>query len=107
METLQLIGEIAFAPGELAVCAVIALGVGLATGQFSRVWLAVIVALAADIAWPWVQITSNGAGAISAQDTLTEHLARDGGAAIILRMVLYFVAITIVLMFKRLLGTES
>ncbi len=107
METLQLVGDIAFAPGELVIYTIIASMVGLATGQFSRIWLAVLVALSADVAWPWILETSNGLDAMAAREAATTHLVRDGGAAIALRMVLYFFAISVVLMFKRVLGTEN
>jgi len=107
METFKLISDIAFAPGELVVCAGIATIIGLATGQFSRIWLAVLLALGADMAWPWILETSNGYDAGLAREAATSHLIRDGGAAIALRMVLYFAAISVILTFKRLLGSES
>ncbi len=107
METLKLISDIAFAPGELGVCAGIAAIIGLATGQFSRIWLAVLLALGADMAWPWVLEISQGFDASLAREAATTHLMRDGGAAIALRMVLYFAAISVILTFKRLLGSES
>jgi hypothetical protein len=107
MEILDLVGEVAFAPGELAIYATIATIIGLATGQFSRIWLAVLLALGADMAWPWILQASNGVDMAEARNAAMAHLQRDGGAAIALRMVLYFAGISMILAFKRMLGSES
>lgn len=106
MDVLYDMLHTAFRPGDAYVFVIAAAFMGLATARFSSLWLAVLMAVAVDVAIPGAIQMIDGSSYDMARVEALHRIAIEGGAGLLLRTVGYFIAISFIVMIKKTLGHE-
>ncbi|VAV97794.1 hypothetical protein MNBD_ALPHA06-889 [hydrothermal vent metagenome] len=104
MEFFDNILQVAFQPGDLSIFVFASAGIGLATGRFSSLWLAVLFAVGIDAFTPVVLELLDGSSYEWARLEAVGRIAEQGGSGLVMRSVGYFGSITGVLLLKKALA---
>lgn len=106
MEFFSSFIDMAFGPGDGVVFVLVSVFIGLATGRFSSLWLAVLFATAIDVSMPGVIGMVDGDSFEALNSQVLDRIAENSGSGILLRSIGYFAAITSVVMLKKSLGGQ-
>ncbi|MBL4595574.1 MAG: hypothetical protein JKX99_03235 [Robiginitomaculum sp.] len=104
METLNNILILAFGPGDIFIFLMVSAFVGLMTGRFSRIWLAVLLAALLDSIMPGVIEMLDGADLAYAHAEIIGRIVEDRGVGLLARALGYFVTVTGIILLKKGLG---
>ena len=93
MEFVGSFVDMAFGPGDGAVFVLVSVFIGLATGRFSSLWLAVLFAAAIDVSTFGVLDLAEGGSFETLNSQVLDRIAENNGSGILLRSIGYFGAI--------------
>ncbi|MBL4616684.1 MAG: hypothetical protein JKY46_03235 [Robiginitomaculum sp.] len=106
MEFVGSFVDMAFGPGDGAVFVVVSVFIGLATGRFSSLWLAVLFAAAIDVSTIGMLELAEGGSFETLNSQVLDRIAENNGSGILLRSIGYFGAITSIVVLKKSLGGQ-